>query len=198
MDTNQSNHLQSILSHPFTDTLIGIKARQLCRRSGFSRSDYDDLRQDMRLYLIEKAHRFDPVRGNVEAFVTNALNTWVAMQLRYRKREKRRESYKAVSLERTPVKCNGDITSLGAVLLEEDGGRRTQTYPISPIEQFELREAIEHVMQGLEPDERALLTPVAEHGVASAARTLGVSRRQVDNAMARIRQRFEKAGLGRN
>lgn len=187
-----------IVSNPFTVTLIRIKARQLCRRSGFSPSDYDDLRQDMRLYLIEKAHRFDSQRGNIEAFVTNALNTWVAMQLRYRNREKRRESYKAVSLERTPVECDGDVTSLGNVLLEEDGGRRTQSCPISPIESFELREAIEHAMQGLAPNDRALLAHVSEHGVASAARAFGISRRQVVNAMARIRDRFEKAGLGRD
>jgi hypothetical protein len=48
----------------------------------------------MRLYLLEKAHLFDPVRGNLEAFVTNAINTWVGMELRYRERDKRRESYK--------------------------------------------------------------------------------------------------------
>jgi len=189
---------QEVVSNPFTITLIRIKARQLCRRSDFSRSDYDDLRQDMRRYLLEKAHRFDPTRGTVEAFVTNCINTWVAMQLRYRGRQKRCDSYKAVSLERTPVECDGDITSLGAVLLEEDGQRLTQTYPMSPIEHFELREAIEHVMQGLEPDDRALLTHVAQHGVASAARERNVSRRQINNALARMRSRFEKAGLGSN
>lgn len=187
-----------VVSDPFTVTLIRIKARQLCRRSDFSRSDYDDLRQDMRLYLIEKAHLFDPVRGNIEAFVTNALRTWVAMRLRYRKRQKRSESYKAVSMECTPVEYEGGITSLGAVLLEEDGRRLTRTYPISAVEHFELREAIEHAMQGLEPDDRALLIQVAEHGITSTAKSLGVSWRQVDNAMKRIRALFKKAGLGPN
>jgi len=187
-----------VVSNPFTVTLIRIKARQLCRRSDFSQSDFDDLQQDMRLYLLEKEHLFDPARGNLEAFVTNCINTWVAMHLRYRKREKRHESYKAVSLDRTPVECDGDITTLGAVLLEEDGRRLTQTCPISPTEQFELSEALGHVMQGLEPDDQALLIHVAEHGVASAAESLGISRRQVDNAMARIRRRAEKAGLGRD
>ena len=186
----------NVVSDPFTVTLIRIKARQLCRRSDFSRSDYDDLRQDMRLYLLEKAHLFDPARGNIEAFVTNALQTWVAMRLRYRSREKRRESYKVVSLEGTRVECDGDITSLGAVLLEEDGRRLTQAHPISEAERFELREAIAHAMQGLEPDDRALLTQVAARGITSTAKSLGVSWRQVDNAMTRIRALFKKAGLG--
>ena len=198
MDTNQSICPQSVVSDPFTVTFIRIKARQLCRRSDFSRSDYDDLRQGMRLYLLEKAHLFDPVRGNIEAFVTNALRTWVAMRLRYRKRQKRSGSYKAVSMERTPVEYEGGITSLGAVLLEEDGRRLTRTYPISAVEHFELREAIEHAMQGLEPDDRALLIQVAENGITSTAKSLSVSWRQVDNAMKRIRALFKKAGLGPN
>ncbi|HNO77610.1 MAG TPA: sigma factor [Phycisphaerae bacterium] len=196
MDTNQSNNPQSIISNSFTITLIRIKSLQLCRRSGFCNSDCDDLRQEMRLYLIEKAHRFDPQRGNIEAFVTNALNTWVAMQIRYRNRDKRRESYRAVSLERTPVECDGHVTSLGKVLLEEDGGRHTQTYPASPVELFELRGAIDQAIGTLTSNDQAILAHVSEHGVASAARTFGVSRRQVDNAMERIRDRFTAVGLG--
>ncbi len=187
-----------IVSDPFTVTLIRIKARQLCRRSDFSRSDYDDIRQGMRLYLLEKAHLFDPVRGNLEAFVTKAINTWVGMQLRYRERDKRRESYKAVSLERTPVECDGDVTTLGQVLLEEDGRRLTQTDPLSSVEQFELREAVQHAMQNVQPEDRAILIHAAEHGVASAARAFSRSRRQVLNVLARARVHFEKAGLGSN
>ncbi|MCK6486564.1 MAG: hypothetical protein L6R00_20840 [Phycisphaerae bacterium] len=195
METNQK---QSIVSDPFTVTFIRIKARQLCRRSDFSRSDYDDIRQSMRLYLLEKAHLFDPARGNLEAFVTKAINTWVGMELRHRERDKRRESFKAISLERTPVVCDGDITTLSAVLLEEDGRRQTQTDPLTSVEQFELRDAVQHAMQDVQPQDRAILIHAAEHGVASAARAFSRSRRQVLNALARARVHFEKAGLGRN
>jgi len=187
---------QFIVSDPFTVNFISFKARQLCRRSDFSRSDRPDLEQEMRLYLFQKAHLFDPTRGNIEAFVTNALKTWVAMELRYRKRGKRSESYRAVSLEGTPVECEGDVTCLGAVLLEEDGSRRLQVQTISPTEQFELREAINHVMVNLAPQDRELITSVVANGITATARALGVSWRQVANAMARIRCEFEKAGLG--
>ncbi|MCC6296606.1 MAG: hypothetical protein IT469_07865 [Pseudomonadales bacterium] len=150
----------------------------------------------MRLYLLEKARLFDPARGNLEAFVTNALKTWVAMELRYRKRDKRSESYRAVSLESTPVECEGDVTCLGAVLVEEDGNRRTQVDSISPPEQFELREAIDHVMSSLDPKDQALVASVAANGITATAKAMGVSWRQVANALARIRGEFEKAGLG--
>jgi len=188
----------TIVSDPFTVTFIRVKAHQLCRRSDFSRSDHDELQQGMRLYLLEKAHLFDPERGNIEAFVTNALKTWVAMELRYRNRGKRSESYRAVSLERTPVECEGDVTCLGAVLLEADGNRRTQVDPVSPVELFELHEAIDRAMAHLGPQDQALVTSVVENGITATAQALGVSWRQVANALARIRRDFEKAGLGPN
>ncbi len=190
--------VRDIVAQPFTVALIGFKARQLCQRTDFSRSDFDELCQGMLLYLVQKAHLFDAQRGNLEAFVTHALKTWVAMELRYRKRGKRCETYKAVSLEGTPVECEGDVTCLGAVLLEEDGYRRTQVHPVSPTEQFELREAIEHVMGRLDPKDQVLVARVVANGITATAKELGVSWRQVASALARIRGDFEKAGLGAN
>jgi RNA polymerase sigma factor (sigma-70 family) len=185
----------NVVSDPFTVTFIRVKARQLCRRSDFSWSDYEDLQQDMRVYLLEKAHLFDPERGTLEAFVTRILRTWVAMQLRYRSREKRRDSFKALSLERTRVECDGDITALGVILVDEDGRRLSRYYTLPETERFELREAVDHAMGNLDPRDQEILTHVAEHGVASASRAFGVSRRQIDNAVSRARTQFEKAGL---
>jgi len=196
VDTNRSINPQSVVSDPFTVTFIRIKAKQLCRRTDVSRSDLEDLQQEMRQYLLEKAHLFDPERGNVEAFVTNAINTWVAIYLRRQDREKRRDAHKAASLERTHVECNGDVRPLGETILEEEAHRRLQTEFRSDIEQFELREDVQHVLAALSQDERDLLAHVAEHGMTSAARARGTSRRQIRNAMARIRHAFEKAGLG--
>ena len=185
----------TIVSDPFTVTFIRAKARQLCRRTDFSRSDDEELRQGMRLYLLEKAHLFDPARGNIEAFVTQMIKTWVAMQLRYRNCPKRGESFTAHSLERSPVEQEGQMTTLGNTLLEEDGRRLTQTYPRSDTELLELRDAMAHVMATLDPEDRALLTSVAEIGLKPTARKLGVSWRQVTNALNRIREECEKAGL---
>jgi len=187
-----------IVSDPFTVTFIRVKAGQLIKRSDFSSSDFDDLQQDMRLYLLEKAHLFDPDRGNLESFVTKAVNSCVGMMLRRQDCLKRREDKKAVSLERTMVEHEDETSALGEVLLEDDGQRRTQTYPKSDFEHFELNEAVEHVMAKLDPDDRDLLLSIAEHGLKETARMRGVSWRQVTNARDRLRKEFEKAGLGRD
>jgi hypothetical protein len=51
-------------------------------------------------------------------------------------------------------------------------------------------------MAKLTPDDRALVTSVAERGLRGTAKALGISWRQVANALTRIRPTFEKAGLG--
>ncbi|MCL2646857.1 MAG: hypothetical protein FWD61_07600 [Phycisphaerales bacterium] len=189
---------QSIISAPFTVAVIQIKARQLSRRADFSISDFDDLCQDMRMYLWRKAHRFNPDRGSLEAFVNNALDTWVTIELRYRKRLRRSESYRAVSLEGTLVKYEGELQPLGDVVLEEEGGRRIQTYPISPFEEFERREAIEHVMAKLAPEDRAFVNSLVERGIRATAKSLGITWYRVIRMLALIRRDFEKNGLGSN
>ncbi|QDU71066.1 sigma-70 family RNA polymerase sigma factor [Mucisphaera calidilacus] len=187
-----------IVSDPFTVTFIRVKAGQLIKRSDFTSSDFEDLQQDMRLYLLEKAHLFDPDRGNLESFVTKAVNSCVGMILRRQDRLKRREEKKAVSLEGTMVEHEHEITALGDVLLEDDGQRRTRACPKSGIEHFELNEAVEHVMNKLDPDDRDLLLSISEHGLKETARRRGVSWRQITNTRDRLRKEFEKAGLGRD
>ncbi len=185
-----------VVSNPFTITLIRIKAAQLCRRSDFSRSDRDDLQQEMELYLLRKAHLFDSERGNIEAFVITSINSWVGMTLRFRARDKRRPGLYAVSLEGTEIENDGDTVSLAGILSQADHERRSQRSGLSPSELLDLQDAIQCAFSALSLDEQQLLTHVSEHGVASAARKRHVSRRQIDNAIARMRVRFENAGLG--
>lgn len=198
MENLQHSFAQKLISDPFVANLIRIRACKLCRRGDFSSSDFDDLRQGMRLHLIEKAHLFDQARGSLEAFVTRILSTWVAGQLRFRNRHKRRASYKAVSLERTAVEYEGHLCPLGSVLLEEDGHRLHGTDRMPELDLFELREGVRHVMASLDPEDQQLLTEVAEHGVAEVARTRQVSRHQITKTLARLRKAFEAAGFGSN
>lgn len=180
-----------VVSNPFTQSLIKTKAAQLCRRSDFSRSDLDDLEQGMRLYLLQRSHFFDPQRGSLEAFVTELLKYWVRMELRFRGREKRRGELSAVSLEATEIDCDGESVTLDSLISEADLSRRTQRTARSAIEHLELMDEVRHVFGKLNPAERALVILVADLGVAGAARRRRVSRRQIENAMARMRARFE-------
>lgn len=190
-----------VVDHPFTAELIKTKARQLCRRSDFSRSDFDECEQEMRIYLWRKSHLYDPTRGSVEAFVNTAIQSWVGMELRRRHRHKRWSGSPTISIERTTIKCIGDATTLSALLGDTDGRRHTFCHHPTSLELLTLREFVRHGLSRLTPEQRDLLHHVAEHGVASASRAWGerlghpFSRRQVGNEMKRIRQRFEDPRL---
>jgi len=191
-----------VVSDPFTAKLIRIKAAQLCRRSDFSRSDYDDLSQGMVAYLIEKAHLFDPDRGNVEAFVTTAINTFVRMELRFRSRDKRAGNVVAVSLEHTEISGPHGSRALRDAASACDGYRRTGSVPAEAFEAVDLKDALDHAMSGLKSDDRELVRHVAEHGWSSASREwtrrLGrpICRRWIERRLAALRSTFEGAGLG--
>mgnify|MGYP000355229767 CR=1 FL=1 len=180
----------TIVSHPFTSELIRRKAQQLCRRSDFSRSDEDDLRQDMITYLWTKARLYDTARGSIEAFVTTAVGSWVAMELRRRRAGKRNNGINAVSLEGTLVECDGERDSLGAMLGDEDGHRRNSIDAKTLLDELDIREAFTRVSASLSAREHSLVRDVVDHGVAGAARNRRVSRRQIDRALAAIRERI--------
>ena len=185
-----------IISHPFTVILIRDKAAKLCRWPEFSTSDFDDLCQSMRLYLIAKSHQFDPERTTIEAFVSRGVRTWMRIYVRYKNRFKRRKKRgEDLSLDGTVVECADESTTLASLLTSEDGRRRRCDFARSPIDQFERREAVEYVMQHMASHDRALLEHVAEHGVKSAARQFHISRRQILKTIARLRINFEKVGL---
>ena len=73
----------------YARTLIRFKARQLCRLHGFSRSDEEELQQDLWVAVVKQADNFDPQRSSLDTFIDRVVNTQVAMILRERRRKKR-------------------------------------------------------------------------------------------------------------
>lgn len=195
----ESRH--DVVDHPSTAELIKTKARQLCRRTDFSKSDLDECEQEMRIYVWEKSHLYDPVRGNIEAFVTIALRSWIGMELRRRHRHKRWNGRPDLSIDRSMIECDGVPTPLLEVLVVSDGRRHTFRSRPAPLDLLILEERVRHGLAQLTPEERDLLHHVAEHGVARTSREWTrrlcrpFSRRQVGNEMLRIRRKFEDPRL---
>lgn len=123
------------------------------------------------------------------------------MELRRRQRRKRWNGFTTLSIETTTIECDGDATPLADLLGESDARRHTFRTRPTPFDLLMLQERVRHGLSQLTAEERELLHHVAEHGVASAARTWSqrldrnVSRRQIDNALRRMRRHFEDPGL---
>lgn len=189
-ESSSSASAHDIVAHPFTTTFIQIKARQLARRSDFSRSDADDLQQDMLLHLLEVADQYDSARGNVEAFVTHVIKTWIMQLLRDKKAEKRGGLRQSTSLDHTFVDSDGSETTRAASVTDADHQRRLQDAVPCATELLETRDELAHMLSCLSAKQRDLVMHVAEHGVLNASRRFGISRRQVRKQIHAIRQIF--------
>ena len=179
----------------YAQSLIRFKAKQLSRKVGFSRSDEEDLSQELTKHLLARAHRFDPKRASANTFAERVIRTAVAMLLRDRRRQKRAAGFIAQSIEGSSAPSDEGVASLRDTLTEADLGRRIGTSASDP-ERAELIAAVAQAFQSLPAEDREVCRRLMEGTEASVAREMAISRRQVRNAIERIRRRFQAAGLG--
>ncbi|UCC31266.1 MAG: sigma-70 family RNA polymerase sigma factor [Phycisphaerales bacterium] len=178
----------------YAQSLIRFKARQLSRKPGFSRTDEDDVAQELKAHLLAQAHHFDPNRGTANTFAAQVIRTAVAMLLRDRRRQKRAADFAAISLERTHARPDEEVVSLREVLTEWDLRRRIGT-AASEHDRAELIAAVVEAVRSLPASDQEICQRLIGGTMTSVARDLGVSRRQVRKAVERIRRHFEASGL---
>jgi len=185
------------LTTDYVKTLIQVKARQVTRHRGFRPGDQDDIEQDLIAHVLKQAHHFDPARGSVNTFIDRVIGSAIAMMLRDRKRLKRAAGLGAFSLENTFVgQCRRDRpTTLSDVVREEHLRRRCGGRVGDDQRQTDLSLDVSQAMAGLTPRQREIARRLASAPEAAVARDMGISRRQVRNAVEAIREHFERAGL---
>ena len=190
--------VRSALTTEYVQTLLKIKARQVSRHRGFRPCDQDDIEQDLLAHVLKQAHHFDPARGSVNTFIDRVVGSAIAMMLRDRKRLKRAAGFAAISLDNTFVgRCRSHLhVPLSHVVQEGHLPRRRGARVHDDHEQVDLAVDVAHAMEGLTSRQREIARRLASDSEAAVARDMGISRRQVRNAVEAIRQHFEQAGLG--
>jgi RNA polymerase sigma-70 factor (ECF subfamily) len=181
----------------YARTLIRVKARQLIRRTGFSRSDQDDIEQDLFLHLLSQARQFDPARGSLNTFIARVVDTAVAMLLRKRSRQKRKpeRGVELHSLEVIVEVAGEPPVPLWATITTADIDRRTGASSTPDARAYEDAEALAEATKALADDLRDVLRLFLDRSPSAAAKELGISRRKLRVAIATIREQFVRAGL---
>lgn len=174
--------------------LIRFKARQLCRLHSFSKSDEEDLQQELWLAVVNQAGKFDPARASLDTFIDRVVNTAVAMILRDRQRQKRANGFQTVSLDVTPSDGHGN-EPLAAKVSQDDLARRLGIEPTDEAERRETAEAVASALTKLPDDLRDVCRRVMGGSISAAAEDLETSRRQIRNALASARPFLEEAGV---
>lgn len=181
----------------YARTLIRVKAKQIVRRPGFSRSDQSDIEQDLVVHLLCQAEHFDPDRASLNTFIARVVESAVAMLVRERGRAKRNPGDEAEvqSLTEKLPQPEGPPEALARLISRRDLERRTGGASSSDADLFELADDVASVLPTLSPElqdiGRSLLTRNRQETEAD----LGLSRRRMQSAMKAIREHFEESGL---
>ena len=187
--------VHAALSTEYIQKLIGIKARQLVRKPGFSRSDQPDVAQELVTHILKAARLFDPARGSVCTFIARVVDSAVAMILRDRRRLKRAAGFRVLSLA-DPAFSGTDRESTLAETIEDADLRRRSGGQCHEDEEERVRAIdVAQVLSGLPPHLQDIAIRLAEQSEVAIAHNLGLSRRQVRKAVAQIREAFDAAGL---
>ena len=180
----------------FSAHLIQGKAKKLVDRAEFSASDHDDLIQEFALDLERRRSNFNPRKASWPAFVAMVIDHKTATILEHRRAAKRSLCNEASSLNQATTDDDGRECEFATTLSDSDTSRRTGRQQPEQEAASDLALELATVLETLPTRLRrvceALTTTCRK---SQAARDLGISRQSLYEAVAKIRQRFEDAGL---
>ncbi len=174
--------------------LVRHKARQLIRRPEFTASDRTDIEQELFLDLLTRLPRFDATRAKRTTFVDRVVNNRVATLLEARTAAKRNPARCVASLDADANDDEGHAEPVWATL-DQRMGRSDGRTPRDDARLRDLRFDVGAAMSDLPEDLRDLAGHLSRQTPTEVARANGVPRRTVRDRIARIRGRFERAGL---
>jgi RNA polymerase sigma-70 factor (ECF subfamily) len=186
---------KQVVVSEYARKLIRFKAKQLSRRADFSRSDQEDIEQELTLYLFSQAATFDADRASINTFIAQVVNSGVGTILRNRARSKRSSAAEVQSLDE-PVEASEDQpASLAEAISPDDLARRTGAAPLDRLKSVAQTESFTHALESMPPDLRTVCRRLMDDSVHAVARDLGISRRRVYGAINEARPYFELAGF---
>jgi len=179
----------------FASQLIRQKARQLVRHPGFTKSDRPDIEQELAVELVQKYDQFDPERARETTFIARVLEHKAVSLVRTRQAEKRHFRRNGKSLNEAISDGDGGTVEQAQTVDAAVAKRHTGQAPRSDEDVARLKLDTDEVLETLPADLRKLAEMLTEMTEYAASQQLGKSRRQVANDVARLRERFEDAGL---
>ena len=158
-----------ILQHSDVQKQIDRAAFRLSRRCGHTKSDLEDIKQDICLHLLMKESGYDPSRGTVGAYVCCVLKSWLLTRMRYLQQQRRKGRMRTRPL----IQMDDPPQSHGADLV------------CRALEETDLTMGC---LSRLSSEEIRLLRLAIELTQVHAAETLAISRRQFRHQLRLIRE----------
>jgi RNA polymerase sigma-70 factor (ECF subfamily) len=174
--------------------LIKERVKQMIGRNGFTPSDREDLEQEFALYLWQCLRRQKKPLQDRQGFFRKVIADHAVTLIRRREREKR-DHFRVSSLSEQVVDCDGQAVEMAQTIPDDHARTRLCVAPRSSSDWMELTHDVAAVLVQLPPDLRDLCERLKHHSITEVARRLGVPRTTLYDAIRRLRQHFEDAGL---
>ncbi len=172
--------------------LIRNQARKLIGKCGFTRSDRDDIEQELTIHCWQQREKFDPDRGQWSTFVNRVAGNRIASIIEYRQAAKRDYRREAMSLNQFVCDGNGERVELAQLMSDQDCHRLERRDEAA---QRDLACDVRAFIVRLSPEDRELCQARQDHPPTEAARQLGISRGTLYDRIGKLRPLSEDAGL---
>lgn len=174
--------------------LIKERVKQMIGRNGFTPSDREDLEQEFALYLWQCLRRLKEPLQDRQGFFRKIIADHAVTLIRRREAEKR-DHFRVSSLSEQVIDCDGQPVEMAQTVPDDHVRSRLGVAPSSSLDDMELAHDVAAVLAKLPPDLRDLCERLKRHSITEVARQLGVPRTTLHDAIRRLRQHFEDAGL---
>jgi len=164
---------------------IDYRVRRLADKFGLDETQRDDYRHDMVVVLLNVASRFDPAKAKWHTFACRVLD----------------RHYRYLLRQMLAPQNNGVPSVNGFDDFGEDYERSVvdpTTADGDPLAAANLRMDMEAAVSTMPERLQLIARLLMVHSPSAVARIMGTSPAAITRAMARIRARFEKAGLAQS
>ena len=174
--------------------IVKRKVRQIVGRAGYTRQDKEDLEQELLTRLLQGLRSFDPDVAHRKSFVTAIVERAVATILRDAEAQKR-DHRRISSLQRLVDLTDEGPTELAETIGDREYNGRRCRDPRSDEDLAQLVTDLAEVIDSMPGELRDLAKRMKTQSISAIAREIGVPRTTLNDAVRRLRQRFEQAGL---
>lgn len=179
----------------FTANFIKYKVRQIIYQPEFERDHFEDLEQDLMLYVLERASLFDSEIGHWRSFVSTLVERAVATIVRARRSEGQHRPEEFHSSSQYVEDFDGELVALDTQLTNEDGDRRLDVRSLTDVDRINNSLDVYTVLGILSPEDRELCLRLMTNSVLGIERDTGLTRSTIRFQIRSLRRHFEAHGF---
>jgi len=175
--------------------LIRYKTRRLIGQAGYTRSDQEDIEQDLSLHLRQQLPKYNPRKGTLKTFINTVLDNKIRAMVAARTTSQFDFRQHDFSLDETIETETGDGVSRGDAIDSEEYLMLTGRINRKAFDTLEMRIDVQCAVSLLPADLQTLCARLQERTIVDIAREDGVSRHKIDELRRRIAFLFLEHGL---